>query len=104
LFFGVNSDEGITYTWTETETLGDLDLKLKAGWNVVYTKGVESITYTGTYENPISITSTETYNVSLGNPSNLKWTTYEYNNYSVMLDNSILPETIKTLRQMRQNR
>jgi hypothetical protein len=71
--------EEIPYTWTET--FGDIDLKLKAGWNVVYFKEVTAVSYTGTsWENCTSYTGTETYTMSLENPSSLKWIMQDYSN------------------------
>jgi hypothetical protein len=91
------------YRLTYTETLGNMNLSLKAGWNAVYYKLAETYTFTGSS----SVNITLTINMSCNNPSNLKWTIIDYYDeyYSFTPDKSNLLKSgnfpLKTLRQMR---
>jgi hypothetical protein len=98
-------EDGIRITYILT--LGDLNLALKAGWNAVYYKETETITITGSASANITLT----YDISLNNPSNLKWTIIDYDNeyYSLTLDKSKVSETgnlhsLKPSRRIRLNR
>jgi hypothetical protein len=78
--------EGTTYT--QTITTRNFNLALKAGWNAVYTKYEFSETFTGTIDNPTSVTMTLTETMPLKNPA-LKWVLFDYDDpddYSATLD------------------
>jgi hypothetical protein len=98
-------EDGITYTYDYTVTLGNLNVELKTGWNALYTKEVMTITSTGR----TSANITETLNISMSNPSNLKWTLMDRNNpyYSLRLNKSDVFKTgklpLESLRQMKLN-
>jgi len=67
---------GAATTISITSTSKDFSLPLKAGWNVIYEKGEESSTFTGTWESNLaspSLTGTRYTTMSLGEPSGLKW-------------------------------
>jgi hypothetical protein len=60
--------------YTKTEKVEHLSLKLKAGWNTVYERSESSIRRNMGMGNILeSYDITETYKMSLENPSDLKW-------------------------------
>ena len=69
------TEDGTTYT--ETYIRRNFNLALKTGWNAIYHKSEGSGTFTGTWQNPTSMTDTTTRTLSLSNPS-LRWVLYGY--------------------------
>jgi hypothetical protein len=69
----VSSIEEDEITYIKKETVGRLNLELKAGWNTVYEKTEISISTSIIDEEVESYSITETYKMSLENPSDLRW-------------------------------
>jgi hypothetical protein len=65
-----DTDPEYGFTWIRNTS--NFNLRLKAGWNAVYSKGVETYSVTGPISNPTGVTSTSTEAISLNNPA-LKW-------------------------------
>jgi hypothetical protein len=78
-----DTDDGVPYK--ETITTKDFNLNLKAGWNAVRGIITGSELYTGTFENPTSVTFTGTMTLSLGDPSSCKWVLKGGDDYSASL-------------------
>ncbi|MCL2205820.1 MAG: hypothetical protein FWB82_04800 [Treponema sp.] len=58
-----------------TYTLQPFTLNLRAGWNAVYTWGIYSATFTGTWQNPTSVSGNAPHTVSTAAPADrpLRW-------------------------------
>jgi len=63
-------DDGVNYTVKYIS--GDLNLAFKKGWNAVYMKMEQAVTFTGTIDDPTTLNETNTVTTSLSNPS-LRW-------------------------------
>ncbi|MCL2804366.1 MAG: hypothetical protein FWD26_00300 [Treponema sp.] len=97
---------GTTYTYISIAN--NFSLSLKTGWNAIYQKieRLDVITE-GSFENPTSITSTETRTFSLRNPS-LRWLLQNYMSQSINITDTVLDKRemtgFQTRRQMMSNR
>ena len=64
--------EGVTLNYTHVDQA--FTLNLRAGWNAVHIRQVDSGTFTGTWENPTSATGNYTVTVSTADPGRrLRW-------------------------------
>jgi len=63
---------------TDTTTTKNFNISLKEGWNAVRTSVSLNGSFTGSWENPTSMTISYTESISLGDPSSCKWVLYEH--------------------------